>query len=251
MLRQERHQLILDTLRQQGKIIATDLSIQLNVSEDTIRRDLRELSSQGLLHRVHGGALPISPTAISFEERTQQTPEKKAALATAAMQLLQDGQVIFMDGSTSNLQIAKQLPPNIKLTIITNSPPITIALAARPQINVIMIGGNFFKGSLVNVGAAAISALSQIRTDLCFIGVYSLHPEIGISIPNYEEMFVKKIMIENSSEVAALVTAEKFGTSSSYIVAPANTLTFLITEATIPDETLSVYRKLGISVITP
>lgn len=249
MLKEQRQQLILNILKNEGKLIATDLSIRLNVSEDTIRRDLRELDTEGLLHRVHGGALPNSPKVFGFDERQVQTPEAKEAIALSALQLIHDGQVIIMDGSTTILRIAQLIPEHIKATIITNSPSIAMALSSHPLIEVIMIGGQLFKDSLVNIGAASVEALNNIRADLCFIGVYSIHDEIGISIPNFEETYVKKSMIENSSEVVALVTAEKIGTSSAYIVAPANSLTYLITEDKVSEERLEPYRALGISIL--
>lgn len=249
MLKEQRHQLILNILKNEGKIVAADLSIRLNVSEDTIRRDLRELDAEGLLHRVHGGALPNSPKVFGFDERQSQTPEAKAALALSALQLIHDGQVILMDGSTTILQVAKLIPENIKATVVTNSLSIAMALSSHPFIEVIMLGGQLFKDSLVNIGAATVEALNNIRADLCFIGVYAIHDEFGISVPNFEEAYVKKAMIENSSEVIALVTAEKIGTSSAYIVAPADSLTYLITEDKVSEERLEPYENLGISVL--
>src|SRR5215216_6692585 len=98
MLTAERRQHILETLRHDGKVLATELSAALNVSEDTIRRDLRELAEAGLLQRVHGGALPRSPAAASFAIRQSQAPSAKAAIASAAAQLVRNGQVIILDG---------------------------------------------------------------------------------------------------------------------------------------------------------
>lgn len=83
------------------------MTVQLNVSEDTIRRDLREMDNQGLLHRVHGGALPISPAAINFDDRQHEASETKETLAKTALHLIKNGQVIIIDGSTSNVKLAK------------------------------------------------------------------------------------------------------------------------------------------------
>src|SRR6185503_630711 len=128
MLTAERRQQILEALRRDGKVLATELSAALNVSEDTIRRDLRELAEAGLLQRVHGGALPRSPASASYIARQSQAPSAKAAIARAAVQLLRSGQVIVLDGGTTTLQIAQQLPIDLRATIITNSPPIAVAL---------------------------------------------------------------------------------------------------------------------------
>jgi len=249
MLKEERHQIILNMLNNEGRLIATNLSVKLNVSEDTIRRDLTDLGTQGLLHRVHGGALPNSPKVIDFDERQSQRPEVKEVIAISALQLIHDGQVIIMDGSTTILRVAELIPKQLNATIVTNSPAIALALSSHPHIEIIMVGGMLFKNSLVNIGVTAVAALNNIRADICFIGVYSIDHEIGISIPNFEETYVKKVMIENSSEVVALLTAEKIGTSSAYIVAPANSLTYLITENKVCEERLAPYRALGISII--
>src|SRR5262245_41143961 len=167
MLTAERRQYILETLQRDGKVLATQLSASLRVSEDTIRRDLRELADAGLLQRVHGGALPRSPASASFTARQHQAPVAKQAIARPAAQLVRDGQVILLDGGTTTLQVAQQLAPELRATVITNSPPIAVALADRPYIEVIVVGGRLYKHSLVTLGAATIEALRAVRADIC------------------------------------------------------------------------------------
>lgn len=249
MLREERHQHILEMLNRDKKVIATELSEKLMVSEDTIRRDLREMDHLGLLHRVHGGALPKPPSAVHYEDRQKDAVEIKEQLAEAAISLIRKGQVILMDGSTSNLRVAERLPAQLEVTVFTNSPPIAIALASHPKAEVIMIGGSLFKDALVNVGVAAIEALNKVRADLYFLGVYAIHPEIGMSVPFLDESYVKRQMIASAAETVGLVTSAKMGTSSTYVVAPASSLTYMVTEKQVPDETLQPYRNLGVTVI--
>jgi len=249
VLKELRQQLILGILGEEGKLVATGLSSRLNVSEDTVRRDLREMDAAGLLHRVHGGALPASPSLISFGERERIAAGEKKSLAQAALGLIASGQVILMDGSTTTLQLARMIPSHISATVVTNSPPVATALAAHPGVEIIMLGGNLFKDSLVNLGPAVIGELRHIRADLCFLGVYCIHPEIGLSLPHRDEAYVKKAMIESSSEVIALVTVNKLGTSAPYIVAPAKAITCLVTAGSVSEDTLAPYRKQGISVM--
>lgn len=249
MLTAERRQYILETLQRDGKVLATELSGALSVSEDTIRRDLRELADAGLLQRVHGGALPPSPATASYAARQQQAPIAKAAIAQAAVQLVRPGQTIILDGGTTTLQVAQRLPPNLRATIITNSPPIAVALAEHPGVEVILLGGRLYKHSLVTVGAATVEALQRMRADLCMLGICSLDIEAGISTPDYEEAQVKRAMIASAAEVAALASAEKLGTAVPYIVGPITELSYLVTERAIPDETLASYRARGITVI--
>ncbi len=251
MLKEEREQYILATLKKEGKVVATDLSRLLDVSEDTIRRDLRRMAGAGLLQRVHGGALPASPAVAAFTVRQQQSLPAKSAIAAAAVGLIQQGQVIIMDGGTTMVQAAHRLPVDLQATIITNSPAVAVALADYAHIEVVLIGGCLLKESLVTVGAATVEALSQIRADLCLLGVCSLHPDVGLSVPHLEEGHVKRAMIASAAEVAALATADKLGTATTYTVGPLSELTHLVTEAEISADTLAPYRKMGLSIVQP
>src|SRR5947209_7692522 len=172
MLTAERRRSIMQTLQRDGKVLASELSKTLRVSEDTIRRDLRELAAAGLLQRVHGGALPRSPAAASFTARQQQASGAKAAIAQAAVKLIHQDQVIILDGGTTPLQVAERLPHDLRATVITHSPPIAQALAEHPTIEVIVIGGKLYKYSIVTVGAVAVEAFRGIRADLCFLGIH-------------------------------------------------------------------------------
>src|SRR5690349_11403963 len=107
MLTPERRDVILTILRQEGRVLAQALSEQFGVSEGTIRRDLRDLAAEGLLKRVHGGALPLSPATVPWRAREQQAPEAKLAIAQEAVRLLRNGQTIILDGGTTNLLVAQ------------------------------------------------------------------------------------------------------------------------------------------------
>src|SRR6266566_8560040 len=128
MLTAERRRSIMQTLQREGKVLSSELSKVLHVSEDTIRRDLNELAAAGELQRVHGGALPRSPATASFTERQQQAPEAKAAIAQAAIRLIHQDQVIILDGGTTPLQVAQHLAPDLHATVITHSPPVAVVL---------------------------------------------------------------------------------------------------------------------------
>jgi DeoR/GlpR family transcriptional regulator of sugar metabolism len=249
MLTAERRQFILEILHRDKKVLSSELSADLKVSEDTIRRDLRELAEAGLLQRVHGGALPKAPATASYADRQKQAPREKEAIARAAAKLVRPGQVVILDGGTTTLQVARQLPLDLQATIVTNSPPIAIALADHPLVEVVVLGGQLFKKALVTVGAAPIEALGMIRADLCLLGVCSLHPDVGISVRNLDEAHVKRAMIESSAEVVGLATAAKLDTATSYVVAPLQALTYLVTAATVEIETLVPYKELGLTVI--
>src|SRR3954468_24603796 len=153
MLTAERRQEILTRLQRDGKVVASQLVVELGVSEDTVRRDLRELASGGLIQRVHGGALPSAPSAISFAKRREVAPEAKAHLAEAALPLLEGANVVLLDGGTTALELARRLPADRDCTVVTNAPPVAAALATHPRAEVVLIGGRLLKESQTTVGA--------------------------------------------------------------------------------------------------
>lgn len=248
MLTAERRQYILDVLRRDGKVVARDLSAALGTSEDTIRRDLREMASDGLLQRVHGGALPAAPVVPSFAARREQPSMAKRSIARAAAEMVRPGQVVLMDGGTTNLLVAELLSLDLDATIVTNSPPLAAALASHDRVEVILLGGRLDKHSVVTLGEATLDALRMVRADLYLLGICSLHPDIGISTPNLEEAYLKRAMIGSAAEVVALASPEKLNTASTFLVAPLTEVSEIITDRTVPEEVLAPYRALGLSV---
>lgn len=249
MLKEERRADILRILQREGKVLAAGLADNLGVSEHTIRRDLDNLAEAGQVQRVHGGALPRSFASTSYTDRRRQVPEAKSGIAHAATELVEDGQTIILDGGTTTLRVAQSLPHTLLAKVITNSPLIAATLAEHERIEIVMVGGSFYKDSLVTVGADAVDALRSVNADLCILGVWGLHLELGITVPDLEESRVKRCMMGSSAEVVALASAEKLGTASSYVVGPVDALTYLVTDWTAPKEILDAYRKVGLVVL--
>lgn len=249
MLTEERRRYIVDILRRDGKVMASDLSSRLDVSEDTIRRDLRELAKAGLLQRVYGGGLVRSPSDPRYAVRQQESPAAKVAIAEAAARLIQPRQVVILDAGTTTLQIARHLPLDFSATVITNGPPIAMALTEHHEIEVIMVGGELSKSSLATTGAAAIQSFNAIHADLCFLGVAGIHPDAGVSILVHEETFVKRAMIRGAAEVVAVTAGDKLGTVAPYSVGPVSILTRIVTERDVPGDVLQPYRQSGISIV--
>jgi DeoR/GlpR family transcriptional regulator of sugar metabolism len=248
MLVSQRKQHILDVLRRDGQVVAKALSEQLFLSEDTIRRDLRELAQAGLLQRVHGGALPASPAVVNFEGRRQISTEAKAAIGRAAAALVLPGQVIILDGGTTNLQLARNLAPDLRATIITHSPTIAVALADHLTVEVILIGGKLFKHSVVAVGAAAIEAIGQFHADTYFMGVTGIRVDIGLTTGDLEEAHVKRALSTAAADTIVLASAEKLNAASPYVIAPVSELSGIVTESGVPAVATAPYEELGITV---
>ncbi|GHO44258.1 DeoR/GlpR family DNA-binding transcription regulator [Ktedonospora formicarum] len=248
MLKEQRQQRILKMLHSEGSVLASELSEALDVSEDTIRRDLRDLFEAGLIQRVHGGALLRAPS-MDYVQRQEQAIEQKDEIARAAVKLIREGQVVIMDGGTTTLQVAYHLPPTLRATVITNSPPIALALSEHPLIEVILLGGKLYKPSQVTVGVETVEALKTYQADICMLGICSLHLEVGICSTELDEVYVKRAMIASSAEVVALADAKKLNMASPFVVAPLKEITHLVTEASVPEEVLEDFRYLGITTI--
>lgn len=229
-IKAERQSFILELLHQEKKIIASELSARLNVSEDTIRRDLNELDEKGLLKRVHSGAVGLGPAIVDFGTREDVNLEEKIRLAKQGASYIKTDSVVIIDGGTTNYQVVKQIPKDRRCTIVTNSTPIIILLKDYPNIEVVVLGGFLHKQSLVTVGYDLIKQLDSIHADVYFMGVSHVDNEVGISIATLEECQTKQKMMQISSKIVAMVTKEKIGSLSNYVVGKLSDITYLITD---------------------
>ena len=249
MLAVERRQEILGSLARDGRVVAAQLAVALDVSQDTIRRDLQGLADSGLVQRVHGGALPPNLTPLGYAERARQAPAAKRALARAAARLLRHGSVITLAGGTSVVELAREIPQDLQATIFTTSAPVAIELASRPLVDVHLVGGRFEKDSLETAGPAAVDALRAVHADLCFFSVWAIHPEVGVTVGHVDDVPTLRAMIAGAAETVALATAEKLGTTTPFVVAPVEELTHLVTERSAAGALVSPYERAGLTVL--
>jgi DeoR/GlpR family transcriptional regulator of sugar metabolism len=244
----ERHRRILERLHEDGRVLAADLARLFNTSEDTVRRDLRELAAAGQLKRVYGGALRLAPPTQPLHERETADTDRKNRLARRALTLVQAGQIVFIDASTSNLAIARVLPPELALTIVTNSPQIAAALMDRPNVEVLVTGGRLDHRTGGLTGVRALQTVQGIRADLCFLGACSVHADHGLTQFDAEEAALKRAIVEMSGETCALVTPEKLGTIAPYTVAPVSALTHVVTDAAPDDPGIAALRQHDVRI---
>jgi len=249
VLTTQRKQFILARLARDGQVIAKALSQELESSEDTIRRDLRELAQQGRLQRVHGGALPSSAAVGALALRQAVAPVDKLAIGRAGAALVQPGQVVILDGGTTTAQLARHLPRELQATVVTHSPGIAVELGEHPNIELILLGGRVFKHSMVSIGAETIQAAGQIRADLYFMGVTGLHPEAGASTGDYEEAAMKRALHARAAETVVMASSEKLGAASPFVIVPAKAIATLIVPASTPRKSLRAYAALGITIV--
>jgi DeoR/GlpR family transcriptional regulator of sugar metabolism len=248
MLTSQRKKLILTRLANEGQIVAKDLASELGTSEDTIRRDLRELAQAGKLQRVHGGALPASPAMGDLQVRETVSPQEKVALGRFGAAMIQSGQVVILDGGTTAIQIARQLDPALRATIVTHSPTVAVQLASHPLIDIIMLGGRLFRHSMVGIGASVIDAASRLRADLYFMGVTGVHPDAGLSTGDAEEAAVKRALHERAAETIVLASSEKLLAASPFLVAPLRDLSMLVVPSNTTDRTIRALRTGNVKV---
>ncbi|GAB7198319.1 DeoR/GlpR family DNA-binding transcription regulator [Dickeya oryzae] len=249
MLTTQRKQRILEQLAAEGQVLAKQLSDAFGVSEDTIRRDLRELASEGRLQRVHGGALPASETVVSVDARSRIAIGAKHQLAQAAASLILPGQVVMIDGGTTSGELVKCLPLSLTATVVTHSPSVAVALVNHPGIDVVLIGGRLYKHSLVAVGAAAVEALTTIRADIFFMGVTGVHPQAGFSTGDLEEAYIKRALAARAAETVVMATQDKLNVASRYAIGELTMASTLIVESAVPDEVATPFTRVGLSLI--
>lgn len=235
MLTTERKAALLDRLAKQGKLLAAPLAAEWGVSEDTIRRDLRDLAAEGRLVRVHGGALPASPTHLPLARRAGLHRDAKARLGRTGATLIRPGMIVLMDGGTTHLALVAALPQSLRATIVTHSPGIAAALEQHDGVDVILIGGRLFRHSMVAMGPSTQDALSRLRADLCFLGVTGVHPDIGLTTGDAEEAALKTTLIAAAAETVVLATPDKIGAASPWVIAQLPRMTQLATLGSRPD----------------
>ena len=249
MLTAQRRAVILDVLRRDGQVVAKDLAAELDLSDDTIRRDLRELAAEGRLQRVHGGALPVSPAIADFSVRQYVAPAGKAAVGKAATALVRTGQTVIIDGGTTAQQMARHLPRDLQATVITHSPTIACELVSHPSIEVLVIGGRLFKHSIVTCGSIAAESIAQLSADTFFMGVTGVHPVAGLTTGDAEEAAIKRALSRRSAETYVLATAEKIGAASPFTVIPMQEATGVIIEVATPAAQVRALRRAGMTLL--
>ena len=247
MLKEERLNFIINQLQSNQSVKLAGLSEALQVSEDTVRRDIESLAKNGLVTKVRGGAIPHSPNAHSFKERINAFENEKLVIAQKALTLIKPGSTILLDGGTTTYALAGLL--DMPLTVITNNIPVAALLAGRRDMEVIITGGRILADSMVAAGTYAIKLLEQLHVDICFVGVCSLHHLIGVSSIDYFECEMKRAMVNCSDNIVALTGHDKIGTAETHKICPIDMLDTIVTEIDPADEIFEPYRQKNIQVL--
>lgn len=249
MFKQERHQLILSEVALHNRILLTDISEVLDVSVDTIRRDVIQLDFEKKLKKVHGGAISLGYANNTSQHDKVYALAKKAIIAEKAVKLLKNGNVILIHGGTTCLELARMIPPKMSMTCFTLSLPVAMELCKKPKLEVVLIGGTMAKESLIASGGHAIHNISKIKVDYGFIGTGYVDTTYGLTEFDWESVQVKMAVVQASKNPVLLTISEKLNSQNRYKTCELSDISTMITELD-PNETLlDEFRTTGINLL--
>lgn len=251
MNKKNRHQIILKEIHAHNRVVLSDLTRLLNVSMDTVRRDVQELDKLKQLKKVHGGAVSNGFNIHTDHSRQIYEYENKTIVAKKAISLLSHGDVVLISGGSTNLEFAKLIPKGMNLTFFTPSVPMAVELtsSSSSKYKVHLIGGELARGSQLVMGGNSISLLSEITADICFLGTGYLDFERGITEPEWEIAQLKKAMIQASKKLVSLAISKKLNSFNRFKVCDVIALNVLVTELEPDSSLLEKYRKEGVEIL--
>lgn len=250
MLAVERHNQILEALKDRGSLRTKDMAAELDVTDETIRKDFEQLEQQGLLVRSHGGAIPSKRVIreLSLTERQLINREAKSAIAKAAATRIQPGETIFIDASSTALTITQYLP-SFHLTVITNALDVVEALAGVENIDLICTGGLFERRSRSMIGLVAERTLHRYNIHRMFFSGSGLDLERGVSEGNSRQAAFKEHVIAAAEDVCLLADDSKIGARSAFFFAECSQLTTLVTTKEADAGILESLKNMGVDII--
>jgi DeoR/GlpR family transcriptional regulator of sugar metabolism len=249
ILAAERQQHILARLGRDGRVLAGALAEAFSTSEDTIRRDLRELAGRGLCRRVYGGALAVSPASNSIQVRAGEAVDRKAALGRALAALIMPGSLVFVDSGSTNRAAVEAFPEDLQFTVATHDPAIAAALLAKPEVTLWMIGGRVSRTVGAALGGRTLADVEALRSELALLGVCAFDPVAGIAAFDPEDAEIKRTILRNSGRVAAAILNEKLETSAPFAVGATESLDYVILEADAPESVARAFADHDINVL--
>ncbi len=247
----ERQQQIVDYLRHHGRASVTELAAQFATSSATIRRDLESLADRGDVERFHGGARAglIAPPEPPVRQRQLAQAAAKAAIGQAAAALVRDGETIFLSSGTTALEVACHLRQRQGLTVITNSLLVIDALADRPDLTLIGLGGLLRHSEQSFIGHLTERALEEVHADKVIFGIHAIDVERGLTNDYLPETMTDRAILRAGREIIVVADHSKCGRVSTAFVAPITTVNTLVTDGQAPAEFIRQLVTLGIDVI--
>lgn len=247
----ERQQEILGRARRDGRVEVKELADSLEVTPETVRRDLTALERRGLLRRMHGGAIPVERLGIepAVPDREGRMAGQKERIAKAALDELPDGGAIILDAGTTTIRLAEMLPTDRELTVVTHGLPIAMVLATRANITLHLLGGTVRGRTLAAVGPWAERAMADVYADVAFLGTNGLTVERGLTTPDLAEAGVKRALVAAARRTVVLTDHTKFGRADFAQVAPLSAVDTVITDLDLDPELADEVESAGPRVV--
>ncbi|WP_226667884.1 DeoR/GlpR family DNA-binding transcription regulator [Metabacillus litoralis] len=249
MLVAERHRKIVDVVNEKLSVRVTELSKIFKVTEETIRRDLEKLEKENLLRRSHGGAVSIQDeqTEVSYTEREITNAAQKRAIAIEAVKLIESGDQIVLDASTTAWYMAKEMP-DLPLTVLTNSIKVAIELSKKEQVRVISTGGMLQPKSLSYVGPLAERSLNMYHVNKAFISCKGVHIDAGLSDSNEWQALLKKQMMFIADQTILMADSTKFGVRTFAQIKDIQNVERVITDDRMNDSYARALEEKGVQL---
>jgi DeoR family fructose operon transcriptional repressor len=251
MYAEERQAAIVNRARANGRVEVAELAEAFEVTPETVRRDLTALERNGLLRRVHGGAIVVDlfgfEPALSVREAVNT--EEKTRIAEAALAYLPEEGAIALDAGSSTFRLAELLPGGRELTVVTNSLPIASLLAARKELTVHLIGGRVRGRTLATVDSSAVEYLRSVFVDVAFLGTNGFSVERGLTTPDSAEAAVKSAFVTSARRRVLLADHTKFGSDHFAHVADLESVDTLVTDSALTDEAVAEIEAAGPEVV--
>lgn len=247
----ERHQEILTRARQDGRVEVTTLAVELDVTPETIRRDLTLLERRGLVRRVHGGAILLERTGLELglDVREHALSTEKERIAKAALDELPDAGAIILDAGTTTARLAELLPTDRELTVVTHALQVAMSLAGRPGITLHLVGGTVRGRTLAAVGTWALRELADIQADVAFVGTNGLTVQRGLTTPDLAEAAVKRALVSAARRTVVLADHTKVGRDDFASIVPLAAVDTVVTDTGVAAELAEEIESVGVSVV--
>ena len=251
MYLEERHQQIVEAARADGRVEVGTLAARFDVTAETIRRDLTTLERQGVLRRVHGGAIPVA--RLGFEPglaaRDAVQAQEKERIAKAALDEVPAEGAILLDAGSTTSRLAELLPSDRELTVITHALPIAMSLAVRPNITVLSLGGRIRTRTLAGVDEWPVTLLSNLYVDVAFVGTNGISAARGLTTPDPAEAAVKRAIIGASRRAIVLADHTKVGVDHLVRFGQLDEIDMLITDTGVDDDLAAEIEGAGVRTV--
>jgi len=254
MLAANRYEEIMKLLNKDRFVKVSQLSKLFNVSEETVRRDLDKLEKDGLLKKLHGGAVPVNITSVNnikpIKERIEENISEKSVIAKLAYDLIEDGDTLILDTGSSILHLARILDEK-NVTVITNDVSIAYELSQKENVNLIITGGNLKPNSYTIIGPECEKAIASFNVNKLFLSTSGIKLQQGLTTSNKTDAHIKQRMIASADKTICLADHSKFGKVALVTFADISDLDMIVTDCKPDNSYLEALSNMKVQLVTP